>query len=90
MFTYDIYYRFNGPTLTEPLAEGLDNEQVERNIETFFAEIGSHFIDADATFERCSGNHIRITTHLSRKDCDERVKKCLHSLYLSAIRKPTE
>lgn len=90
MFTYDIYYRFNGPTLAEPLAEGLDNEQVKRNIEIFFVEIESHFTDTVSTFERCDGDRINITTDISRKDCDARVKRCLGSLDLSAIKGAVE
>jgi hypothetical protein len=85
IYKYQPYYKYDGPTNSEPFREELDLEQQKENIEDFFSEIERYF-ESDTKFERRDDNYIWITSDISQNDCDERVKRCLNSLDLYAHR----
>lgn len=86
LFKYQPYYKYNGPTLSQPFREELSAEQAGRNINLFFDEVGSYFTDVGATIEPSGDGFICITADITQQDCDERVKRCLNSLDLFAIK----
>ncbi|WP_411833526.1 hypothetical protein [Pseudoxanthomonas mexicana] len=64
--------------------EELSPDEVDRRIESFFAEVGRYFEDTGAVIQPIQGGIVSITTDASQKECDERVKRCLNSLDLYA------
>ena len=84
-YKYKPYYKYDGPTHSDPFREELDLEQQKENIEDFFSEI-EHYFESDVKFERRDDNYIWITSNISQEDCDGRVKRCLNSLDLFAHR----
>ncbi len=84
IFRYQPYYKYNGPTRSQPFRAELSADDVERNMGLFFDEIGSYFQDVDATVEPVGDGIIAITAEITQDDCDERVKRCLNSLDLFA------
>jgi len=87
IYKYQPYYKYDGPTYSDPFREELEPEQQSENIEDFFSEIERYF-ESDDKFERRDDNYIWITSDKSQNDCDERVKRCLNSLDLFANRIP--
>lgn len=83
-FKYKPYYEYKGPTLSDPLREKLSPEDSLRNINYFFDGIDRYF-EGGYIIERV-GDAVSITGEISEKDCDDRVKKCLNSLDLFAIK----
>ncbi|WP_049458538.1 hypothetical protein [Stenotrophomonas maltophilia] len=86
LFKYQPYYKYNGPTLSQPFREELNPDQVSHNMSLFFDEIGSYFTDVGATVEAVGGGFIGITADITQDDCDSRVKRCLNNLDLFANR----
>jgi len=84
LFKYQPYYKYNGPTLSQPFRKELTSDEVSRNMSLFFDEIGSYFNDVGATVEPVGDGFIGITADITQDDCDERVKRCLNSLDLFA------
>ena len=83
-FRYQPYYKYNGPTLSQPFREELRAEQVQHNMDLFFQDIGHYFTDVGATIEPIDEGFIAITADITQADCDERVKRCLNALDLFA------
>lgn len=83
-FKYEPYYRFNGPTRADPLQEDLSTEEIRQRMELFTREIASHFEDISAQVEFAADGVLSVTTDLTQKDCDDRVKRCLNNLDLFA------
>lgn len=88
LFKYQPYYNYTGPTSSQPSREKLSTDQVQRNMDLFFDEIGSYFSDVEATIEPVGSGFIGITTDITQDDCDARVKRCLNSLDLFANKYP--
>ncbi|WP_323158863.1 hypothetical protein [Pseudomonas viridiflava] len=81
-FKYKPYYQYNGPTADDPLKDQLSPEDQERNIVLFYTDVINAFEDGDAVVQRDKEGAISIQTHLSKKDCDERIAQILTSLDL--------
>ena len=90
LFKYQPYYKYNGPTLSQPFREELSADDVKRNMSLFFDEIGAHFADVGATVEPVGDGFIGITADITQEDCDARVKRCLNSLDLFANKIPAQ
>jgi hypothetical protein len=90
MFKYQPFYKYNGPTRSDPFREELSVEEVKYNIELFYNEIGSYFKNVRATIERHDNGFIEIDANITQADCDERVKRCLNNLDLFANRVPVQ
>ncbi len=86
LFKYQPYYKYDGPTHSQPFREELSTDEVDRNIELFFYEISDYFVDIQATVEQLEDGYVGITADITQEDCDERVKRCLNSLDLYAKR----
>lgn len=89
VFKYQPYYKFNGPTLSQPFREELSADDVTRNMSLFYNEIASYFEDVGATVEPIGNGFIAITADISQDECDARVKRCLNSLDLFASKTTT-
>lgn len=87
-FKYQPYYKYNGPTSSQPFREELSAEEAGCKIGLFFDEINLHFANISATFELIGNGFVAITADITQQECDERVKNCLNSLDLFAIRVP--
>lgn len=85
-YKYQPYYQYRGPTHAEPDREKLSGSDVEHRLEKFQDEISSFFSDIESTIKTEPGNVICITAEINKKDCDERVKRCLNELDLYARR----
>lgn len=84
-YKYKPYYKYNGPTRDQPFREELSAEEVNRRLELFFIQVGSYFGDDDAAVVRpIQDGAISITTGLTQKKCDDKVKICLNILDLYA------
>lgn len=83
-YKYKPYYKFNGPTRAEPLREELSANEVRQRLELFTREVRCYFEDLSAKLEFEADGALLVTTDLSQKDCDARVKRCLNSLDLYA------
>jgi hypothetical protein len=83
-YKYAPYYQYDGPTRAEPTREELSTEDVEQRLDLVAQEIGAYFEDVPARVEVGPDDIVCVTTDLSRKDCDDRVKRCLNSLDLYA------
>jgi hypothetical protein len=90
LFKYLPYYKYNGPTSSQPLREELSEDEIKHNMSLFFDEIGSYFSDVGATIEPVGVGIIGITADISQDDCDARVKRCLNSLDLFANKVPAQ
>lgn len=90
VYKYQPYYQYDGPSHSQPWREELTAEEVDSNIEYFFDEVDRYFDDVEAEFERLPDNYVSITSEITQKDCDERVKQCLNSLDLYANRIPAK
>lgn len=84
IFRYQPYYKYNGPTLSQPFREELSAEQVRHNMNLFFQDIDHYFTDVGAVVGPAGDGFIAITADITQNDCDERVKRCLSSLDLFA------
>ncbi|WP_111642843.1 hypothetical protein [Marinimicrobium alkaliphilum] len=89
-YCYSPYYKYNGPSLDNPLREELTAEEVQRRLELFPQELPHYFADLNADIQvRKSENNERdyvvcISVAASQSECDEQVKRCLNSLDLFA------
>ena len=88
LFKYEPYYQYNGPTRSQPFRQELEKDEIDRNMNLFFTEIGMHFADVVAKVERLSESVVGISSEITQDDCDARVKKCLNSLDLFANKIP--
>lgn len=84
IFKYKPYYRYSGPTHAEPMREELADDEVEHRIKLFSEEIAAYFEEGQAVIDTDANGHVCVSTRLTQKDCDERVKQCLNSLDLYA------
>lgn len=81
---YKPYYKYNGPTISQPFREELNADEVKKKIELFFNEISHYFTDVEATIAPLDNGVIGINSEISQDECDFRVKRCLNSLDLFA------
>lgn len=84
IFKYEPYYKFFGPSLSDPIGEELSQEDQERNIGFFYDDVQNTFADDCAVVSKDSGGIVSIETTLSKDVCGRRVEKILISLKLSA------
>lgn len=85
-YTYQPYYKYDGPSHSQPFREELTAEKVEYNLACFFDEVDRYFEVGTAVFTKTAENCIEITTALSEQVCDDLVKQCLNSLDLYAYK----
>jgi len=83
-YKYRPYYKYSGPTLSQPFREELSEVEVGRRLGLFFEELGNYFDDAGDVIEPVGDGVIGVTTELTEAACDELVKRCLNSLDLFA------
>lgn len=88
-FKYRPYYQYNGPTRSQPFREELSDDEVQRNLDRFFNEVGSYFDNVEAQIDLPGDGVVEITAQATQADCDERVKRCLNSLDLFAQKIPS-
>lgn len=85
-FTYKPYYKYDGPTHSNPLREELSPEEAEERVRCFFEDIVNYFEENIAINKE--GDIVSISGDIEQSDCDELVKKCLNSLDLFAHKLP--
>jgi len=87
-YRYGVYYKYDGPTHSDPLRDELSLEEVERHLTLFPDELPEYFGDTPAIVEadRSPGGNfplvVTVETEASRADADEAVKRCLNGLDL--------
>lgn len=81
---YQLYYRYDGPTYSQPMREELSADEVRHRLHLFIEDIGAFFEDSEVQIEVADGDVVCLMTELSQKDCDDQVKRCLNSLDLYA------
>jgi hypothetical protein len=81
-FKYKPFYKYDGPTHSNPLREELSPEESKERLRCFFEDI-VHYFDENIAVSK-EGDVVLITGDIKQSDCDELVKKCLNSLDLFA------
>ena len=71
-FKYKPYYKYDGPTSSNPLREELSLEQVEERLRCFFEDI-IHYFEEDITVD-IEGDLVSISGDIKQSDCDDLVK----------------
>ena len=66
------------------MREELSDDEVRHQLELFFQEIEHHFEDVGVKVETMADGVACLSTDLSQKECDDRVKRCLNGLDLYA------
>lgn len=84
MKTYSYRPYYQGPTPTNPMRDELSADEQEQKLETFYADVATHFEDIDCTVKIDNAGLINITTDIPEKDCHEIIKGLLISLDLRA------
>jgi hypothetical protein len=85
-FKYKPYYKYDGPTHSNPLREELSPEEAEERVRCFFEDI-EHYFEEDIAIKK-ENDLVSITGKIKQEDCDEAVKRCLNSLDLFANKIP--
>ncbi|MFQ1749920.1 hypothetical protein ACK34N_06225 [Aeromonas veronii] len=85
-FQYKPYYKYDGPTPSNPLREELSQEEAEERVRCFFEDI-VHYFEENISINK-EGDIVSISGDIAQSDCDELVKKCLSSLDLFAHKVP--
>tara|TARA_R110000787_G_scaffold181039_1_gene293186 strand:+ start:113 stop:379 length:267 start_codon:yes stop_codon:yes gene_type:complete len=81
-FKYKPYYKYDGPTHSNPLREELSPKEAEERVRCFFEDI-VHCFEENIAINK-EGDLVSISGDFKQADCDEVVKKCLNSLDLFA------
>lgn len=81
-FKYKPYYKYDGPTHSNPLREELSQVEAEERVRCFYIDI-VHYFDEDIDINQ-EGDLVSISGDIKQSDCDELVKKCLNNLDLFA------
>ncbi len=83
VFSYQIYYAYK-PSISNPLLDELNQEEVGRNIGLLIDDLKSHFGDIGGSVDSSSNGFISITVDLTQKECDKIIKGYLSPLNLLA------
>ncbi|MEH8019229.1 hypothetical protein MN202_18480 [Rheinheimera muenzenbergensis] len=81
-FKYKPFYKYDGPTHSNPLREELSPEETNERLRCFFEDI-VHYFDENIAVSK-DGDIVSISGDIKQSDCDGQVKKCLNSLDLFA------
>lgn len=84
IYQYAPYYQYNETNKFDAMRDELSSEDVAHRLELVSKDIGAYFEDVDAQIQVNAQGIVCLTTDLARKDCDERVKRCLNTLDLYA------
>lgn len=88
-FTYRVYYKYNGPSHSDPLRTPKDSNEIAEALRVFPSELPHYFSsDHDATVFSEQTNKetnsiiVVVGTVLDEENTDEGVIKCLNGLDL--------
>lgn len=84
IFKYQPRYQYNGPTLSHPLLDELNEDEVERNLRVLREDLKRHFEEIDGKVQTSENGLISITVDLTQRECDDIVAGYLRNLYLVA------
>ena len=86
-YRYGVFYRFNGPTHSDPLRDELSPEEVERNLRLFAQDLPNYFGEVAVNVQSQQDTHdfplvVTVETAAPKTVADEAVKRCLIGLEL--------
>jgi len=89
-YKFEIYYKYDGPSHSDPFPEEKNSEQIQDALGNFVNEVG-HYVESletavssmpvDGNIER---RIVSIKTTTNKEEVKEAVKKCLQDLDLRA------